>query len=109
VVESSGAEAGEAAAEKAEPYVAGLRIDFDRGHDAPRQAVLLAPGCDFLGLLVIASQSVFGANPDAVVHRIGPNGEDVVVGQAVFGRDLFPFGVDIGQARIGCRYGRFSG
>ena len=52
VVEAAAAEAGQTAAEQAEPHVAGLLVDVDRGDDLPGQAVLLPPALDLAGPLV---------------------------------------------------------
>ena len=97
MVEATGAEAGQAAAEETDPDLVGLGIDVDCGNDPPWQAVLFRPRLDLAGLLVVAGEAVFGADPD--VPSMAGHGEDMIVGQAVPGGELFPVGVDVGQGR----------
>ncbi len=92
VVKASAAEASEAAAEEAEPDVAGFRIHVDGGDDLPGQAIPFTPGADLSGALVQLREAVLGADPDA--RPIGFDREDVIVGEAVGGGDVLPVGVD---------------
>jgi hypothetical protein len=101
VIEPAGAEPGQTAAEQAEPDVAGGGLDFDASDHAPGQTVGFGPVTDLFGLLVVAGEAAFGADPDAVAPRVGTDGEDVVVGQTVLGGDLFPLGIDVGEGVTG--------
>jgi hypothetical protein len=97
------AESGQAAAEQAKPHVAGLRVHVDRGDDLPRQPVLLLPGAELAGPLVVAGQPVLGANPHP--RAVGLHGEDVIVRQAVGGGEVPPMGVDVGKLIVCDRLG----
>ena len=108
MIKAPAAEARQPAPEHPEPDLAGDRVDIHRGDHPPGQAVLLGPGLDLFGLLVIARQAALGADPDAVLGRF--DGKDMVVGQAILGGELFPVGIDIRQAGLGfgCGGGRIG-
>jgi hypothetical protein len=98
VVEPAAGQAGEPPAEEAEPDVAGLGVDVDRGDDLERQAVLLLPRLhDLARGLVDQGEPVLGAHPHPrAVHL---DREDVVVRQAVRDRELLPVRVDVRKLR----------
>ncbi|MFN8093102.1 MAG: hypothetical protein U0599_12945 [Vicinamibacteria bacterium] len=98
VVEAAAREPREAAAEQAEPDVARLPVDVDRGHDLEREAVLLLPDLhDLARRLVDLGEAVLGADPHA--RAVDLHREDVVVRQAVGHREGLPVRVDVRQLR----------
>jgi hypothetical protein len=94
MVEAPAAEPRQPSAEHADPEVAGVLVYVEGRDHPPRQPVLFLPAADLPGPLVEAGQAVLRSDP-----HVGPldlDREDVVVGQAVPGRELIPPRVHVG-------------